>query len=522
MCEVLVPGAHGVEHPRPDRAHHRVDDAGKPLDRLGRADGNRGDHPARAAVAHQPERRFEGRAGRHAVVDDDARPPVDRYRISPAAKEPGPALDFPKLTGGLLFDVRVADAESIDDPPVQDSRTVLGDGADRELGIPGNSQLVCHQHIEFGIEPVRHFRRDRNTSARNAEDEGGLPILEEVRCFDRGGETSPGVGTIAVSHTVSVRFPAMRRLLLLANPSASGFTGALYRTVVETLSASFSLDTEWPNGPDDTLRLAASAAENGYEIVAAMGGDGVVHHVANGVAGTAAALAIIPAGTTNVTARIFGLPHRPKRAAAAIADLDLVPTRLARIESTVSGRTSVEFATFAVGVGFDADVVTRAETRPHSKVWFGGLHYAESAIMTLLTDWRGRPPNLRVAVDGRRVDGVAALVQVHHPYTYFGPVPLHITREAVDGLAGVVATDLEVHRAAEIFARAILRRPLVDRLGIPLFTCFDRMTIEADPATPFQADGEHLGLATRLEISPTPDALLVVRDPVACCAAESG
>ena len=324
MCEVLVPGAHGVEHPRPDRAHHRVDDAGKPLDRLGRADGNRGDYPARAAVAHQPERRFEGRAGRHAVVDDDARPPVDRYRISPAAKEPGPALDFPKLTGGLLFDVRVADAESIDDPPVQDSRTVLGDGADRELGIPGNSQLVCHQHIEFGIEPVRHFRRDRNTSARNAEDEGGLPILEEVRCFDRGGETSPGVGTFAVSHTVSVRFPAMRRLLLLANPSASGFTGALYRTVVETLSASFSLDTEWPNGPDDTLRLAASAAENGYEIVAAMGGDGVVHHVANGVAGTAAALAIIPAGTTNVTARIFGLPHRPKRAAAAIADQPVV------------------------------------------------------------------------------------------------------------------------------------------------------------------------------------------------------
>ncbi len=404
---------------------------------------------------------------------------------------------------------------------IQDPRAVFSHGTNRELGVSGDAELVSHQHIEFGSEPFCDFRSDGNATARNAEHQGTFFLLDQVRCFDSSSETVPGVGTITISHTVSVRFPAMRRLLLLANPSASGFTGALYRDVVATLSATFDLDTEWPHDPADTRRLAGAAAMHGYEVVVAMGGDGVVHHVANGVAGTTAALAIIPAGTTNVAARIFGLPHRPKRAASAIAEFGPVPTRLARIESTMSGRTSVEYATFAVGVGFDADVVTRAETRPHSKVWFGGLHYAESAIMTLLTDWRSRPANLRVEVDGSRVDGVAALVQVHHPYTYFGPVPLHITRDAVDGLAGIVAGDLEVHRAAEIFARAILRRPLVERLRVPLFTCFDQMTIEADPAAPFQADGEHLGLATHIEITPAPDALFVVRNPEACCAAES-
>ena len=87
---------------------------------------------------------------------------------------------------------------------------------------------------------------------------------------------------------------------------------------------------------------------------------------------------------------------RPKRAAAAIAELPSVPTRLARIESSNGGNTSVEYATFAVGVGFDADVVERAERRPHSKIWFGGAHYAESAISTLLGKWRRRPANLRV------------------------------------------------------------------------------------------------------------------------------
>ncbi len=310
----------------------------------------------------------------------------------------------------------------------------------------------------------------------------------------------------------------MRRLLLLANPSASGFTGALYRDVVSTLSAAFDVDAEWPQGTDATQAQAARAAEEGYEIVVAMGGDGVVHHVANGIVGTTAALGIIPAGTTNVTARIFGLPKRPKRVAAAIAELPSVPTRLARIESSINGHTSVEYATFAVGVGFDADVVERAERRPHSKTWFGGAHYAESAITTLLGKWRGRPAHLRVDIDGERMDGVAALTQVHHPYTYFGPVPIHITKEPVDGLAAVVVGDLEVHRSAEIFARAILKRPMHERLDARVFSCFEKLTIEADPTTPFQADGEHLGMMSHVEITPAVDAMFAVRDPEACCA----
>jgi diacylglycerol kinase family enzyme len=314
----------------------------------------------------------------------------------------------------------------------------------------------------------------------------------------------------------------MRRLLLLANPSASGFTGALYRDVVSSLSETFDLDAEWPQGTDATREHAARAAAEGYEVVVAMGGDGVVHHVANGIAGTTAALGIIPTGTTNVTSRIFGLPKRPKRAAAAIAELPSVPTRLARIESSNGGSTSVEYATFAVGVGFDADVVERAERRPHSKIWFGGAHYAESAISTLLGKWRGRPANLRVDIDGERMDGVAALTQVHDPYTYFGPVPLHITGAPVDGLAAVVAADLEVHRSAEIFARAILKRPMTERLDARVYSCFEKLTIDADPATPFQADGEHLGMTTHVEITPAADAMLAVRDPDACCDPNGG
>lgn len=303
----------------------------------------------------------------------------------------------------------------------------------------------------------------------------------------------------------------MRRLLLLANPSASGFTGALFRDVVRILEADFSVDAEWPHGAPATRRRAGEAAGEGYHVVAAMGGDGVAHHVANGVAFTAAALGIIPAGTTNVLARIFGLPRDPKRSAAAMGSLPALPTRMAAVEAETTAGPVSEFATFALGIGYDADVVARAEERPHSKIWLGGAHYAQSAISKLIVEWRSRQPNLRVEVDGDRADGVVALVQIHYPYTFFGPIPLQITDGPIDGLAAAVVDSLEVHRAAEIFARAMTRRPFPERLGANVWEGFDELVVAAEPASPFQADGEHLGVASRVVVTEAPDSLLAIR-----------
>lgn len=166
-----------------------------------------------------------------------------------------------------------------------------------------------------------------------------------------------------------------------------------------------------------------------------------------------------------------------------------------------------------MGIGYDADVVQLAERRPHSKIRLGGAHYASSALSRLLGDWRTRPANLSVECEGERVDGVAALIQVHHPYTYFGPVPLHITRDPEPGMAAFVTDDLEVHRASEIFARAVLRRPIPERLGTHLWQNVRDLVVEAEPPTLYQADGELLGTANRIAVTPVRDALRVLRDP---------
>lgn len=416
------------------------------------------------------------------------------------------------------FHVGVTHAEPAEKVLVYHVTAVLGHGSDRELGVAGCSEFVRDEHVDVGSDPLRDFDGDRYPSAGHSEHEGNHIRSDHPLCHDGIGEAGSGVGTISIPHEASVPERAvasepMRRLLLLANPSASGFTGGLFRDIVSILSADFDLVPEWPNGPDATRERSAAAALEGFDVVAAMGGDGVVHHVANGLARSTTALAIIPAGTTNVLSRIFRLPRRPKKAAAQLAALPTVATRLAHITAATATGSRSEYATFAIGIGYDADVVELAERRPHSKIWLGGAHYASSAVSRLLGDWRTRPANLSVQCSGDRVDGVTALVQVHHPYTYFGPVPLHITPHATPGMAALVADDLEVHRASEIFARAVLRRPIPERLGTRLWGDVHEFIVDAEPPALYQADGELLGRADRIEVTPVPDALRVLRDP---------
>ncbi|GMQ98552.1 MAG: hypothetical protein BMS9Abin17_1069 [Acidimicrobiia bacterium] len=303
----------------------------------------------------------------------------------------------------------------------------------------------------------------------------------------------------------------MPTALLIANPSASQFTGGLYREVVSALKPGFELSTEWPISALETGVATHAAVKAGIDVVFAMGGDGVAHHVANSLVGSETALGLIPAGTTNVLSRILGIHQKPIVAARSAPDFSPVPTDMVRVESTTEFGVSERYATFSLGVGFDADVVEAAETRPFAKSRFGGVHYATTAVGRLLTSWRTQYPNLRVECDGDRFDAVVALTQVHNPYTYFGRMPLHLTDDPPDGIATLAANDLGIFKAAEIFGRAVLRRRHREGTGTRLWTEYDELVIDAEPKTPFQADGELLGYASRLVIRPVKNAINVLR-----------
>jgi diacylglycerol kinase family enzyme len=303
----------------------------------------------------------------------------------------------------------------------------------------------------------------------------------------------------------------MDRAVLIANPSASQFTGGLFRDVVTTLSKRFDLETKWPISGADTLRQTKAAVFDGVKVVFAMGGDGVAHYVANGVEGSDTALGLIPAGTTNVLARILGVSQNPRKAAAQAIELERTPTRVALLTGESSTGPINRIATFSVGVGFDAAVVDAAERKPYAKLRFGSVYYASTAVGRLASEWRTRMPNLRVTANDESFDAVAALSQVHHPYTYFGKVPLHLTPDRPEGMATLAVTSLGLKNASSVLTRAVLRRNHTERSGAHLWTDYDSLSISADPAAPLQADGELLGEARELVIEPKEDGMLVLR-----------
>lgn len=305
----------------------------------------------------------------------------------------------------------------------------------------------------------------------------------------------------------------VERILLCANPAASGFTGGLHRAVVSRLRRRFEVEAEWPRSVRDTRAVSAAAQADGFDLVVAMGGDGMVHHVANGIGGTGTPLGIVPVGTTNVLARLLGIPSRATRAADFICSRP--PPRPAPAAMLTlghgSGDAETRLAAFSCGAGFDAAVVERAEQELHRKYRLAGLHYAATAATVAWNDFTGRRHGLVVKSGGRSVSAVAVFVRLYDRYTYFGRVPVRFGAYVPDTLGVLVARSMSRRRIPAILGRAVTGRDIGKVDGFEAWSgVTDLEVIAPDSGVPLQADGELLGSARRLSVSIAPDHLRVL------------
>ncbi len=102
----------------------------------------------------------------------------------------------------------------------------------------------------------------------------------------------------------------------------------------------------------DNARCAVAA---GSDTVFACGGDGTIHDVLQGLAGTPVALAILPFGTANALAHDLGIPLRPTAAAQVAVEGKVRRIPLGRVEfEDFTGKSSAHYFTVAAGIGVDA------------------------------------------------------------------------------------------------------------------------------------------------------------------------
>jgi YegS/Rv2252/BmrU family lipid kinase len=216
---------------------------------------------------------------------------------------------------------------------------------------------------------------------------------------------------------------------------------------VESLGAlGFVVDEAPTERVGHATELAARAVEGGVDVVCAIGGDGTVNEVVNGMAGSEVALAIIPTGTVNVMAIELGIPLDPPDACRLAARGHVIEVDL--------GLAGGRYFALMAGAGVDAAVIS--SLNPTFKK---ALKEAAFAIQGLATYLTGDSPLIRVETEEECIDGYFVVLGNAANYGgNFGVTPLADMR---DGLLDVcVLTDKSFFEFAGYWLAALLSAPM--------------------------------------------------------------
>jgi diacylglycerol kinase family enzyme len=303
-----------------------------------------------------------------------------------------------------------------------------------------------------------------------------------------------------------------RRMLVIVNPYATTVSDRLKNLVVYALRGRYEVHAVDTEARDHATVLCRQAAQEGYDVVVAFGGDGTVNEAANGLVGSDTPLCCLPGGRTNVWCRILGIPNDVVDATEHLLGLahDWRPRRVD------VGRVNDRYFLFSAGVGLDASVVERVDAHPRLKVRLGEYYYAWTATRTLHRHYMVNPPRLEVELDGERVPGVTAIVQNAEPYTYFGDRAVHMGEGASlesGDLAGVVLQRASPIDIPTVTWRAMSSRArLVNHRRVHGFQGQSSVHVRSadERLLPLQVDGDYIGDVSEAEFTALHGGMLIV------------
>ena len=298
----------------------------------------------------------------------------------------------------------------------------------------------------------------------------------------------------------------MRRGLLLYNPAAGRISVRPYLgRVLRTLrAAGWKMEVDVTLNGRHAAQAAHQAAAENFEAVFAVGGDGTVGQVTSGLIDTETALAILPAGTTNVLARELGMePFEWYRWWALKDNIRLLAN--ASVQSVDVGMCNGQSFLMWAGIGLDAMAIHKLEPRSRFFKYISVPHYFATTVWSAAF-WNGM--DLRVTTDGTRVDGHFLLAITTNIRHYVGGMAV-ISPNAYldDGLMDLWL--LSGNNLADAF------RHFFDMLAGRHLTSdqarcitFQSARIESNVPFSLQMDGEPmLGGPSRAEIATRPRAL---------------
>lgn len=304
------------------------------------------------------------------------------------------------------------------------------------------------------------------------------------------------------------------RVLVVANPRATATTARERDVLAHALGDSAELEIVETANRGHAAALACRAMRDGTDVVVALGGDGTVNEVVNGlltdgVHDAVPAMGIVPTGSTNVFARALGLPNSRIEATGALLEGLRTGSRRAVSLGMVDDRWFV----FAAGFGFDAAVVAAVERHRRRGTRSTHALYARVAVREFFRGDR-RNPRLHVEMpDGTVYDDVFFLIVANvDPWTYVGSRALHPTPDASldSGLAIYARRKMRAVGVIYAMARMSGPRPSVGKRGAHIAYDLDTLIVRADQPMPVQVDGDYLEPRDKLVFRSIPHALRIV------------
>ncbi len=267
-------------------------------------------------------------------------------------------------------------------------------------------------------------------------------------------------------------------ILVVYNP-----TSHLPRDEIEQLFRSYAGKDRFcliETSPDKSVAELLRHHLDTASMVVAVGGDGTVSATAAGMLERAIPLGIVPAGSTNMLARVNRVPLQPEAAVRLI----LGQHELERIDAGVCGdRVLLHLG----GAGLDARMFERSSTLLKRRLrWLG---YGPAVLRSL----NERASNVEVVVDGIALTVRSRLVLIANSGALINPrFTVLPTESRSDGLfeVGIFTAD-SVTEIAQSVAHLTVMRWREDPRVILLKG--RKIRIDALPALPFEFDGDVIG-----------------------------
>ncbi len=286
-----------------------------------------------------------------------------------------------------------------------------------------------------------------------------------------------------------------RKILFIINP----ISGTSKKHRIESLidrylcKDTFQYMIAYTRGPMHAKTLAQHAAEEGFDIVVAVGGDGSVNEVAQGLIGTKTTLGIIPTGSGNGLARHLKIPVSYKKAIFCLNRL--------KIKAIDTVQLNDENFINLAGIGFDAQV-----SLEFSNFGRRGLFSYLQIIAQHFPTYR--PKEYTFMIDGVAYRQEAFLICFANSGQYGNNIYIAPKAQIDDGyLDMLIFRTFPPHATPKLLFDLINKR-IDNSRYIQTIRC--KEVIFQNPPSPFHLDGEPKHIQGNVSITIKPSSLQVV------------